>query len=121
MRHTVRAFIFKDKKLLVVTGHGADFYWTAGGTVEPEETSIEALHREIKEELSADIISFTPYRSYALDDQKVETFIVTIGDTFTIDNEITDYQWYDTASSLKLGEKFSTFILPDIIADGLIN
>ena len=120
MRHTVRAFIIKDKKLLLVTGHGSDYYWGPGGSVEGDETSLEALHREIKEELSVNIISCSLYRSYKFDDQEVDTYLVTIADKFYIDNEITGFKWYDTSSKIKPGEKFRTLILPDLIADDLV-
>lgn len=112
--------LYEMKKLLLVTGHGSDFYWGPGGTVEAGESSIEALHREIKEELSSSILSYTHYRSYEFDDQKIDTFLVTIADTFSIDNEITGYEWYTSASKIKPGEKFRRFILPDLFDDGLI-
>ena len=64
MRHTVRAIIIKNRSVLLVTGHDADFYWTPGGGVEDGETIVDALHREIKEELGTNISSYKPYYSY---------------------------------------------------------
>jgi 8-oxo-dGTP diphosphatase len=69
MRHTVRAIILKDKHILLVTGHGADFYWTPGGGVEEGETIVQTLHRELAEELHATIETYTPYYSYIYEDQ----------------------------------------------------
>ena len=31
MRRTIRGIIIRDRKVLLVTGHKADFYWTPGG------------------------------------------------------------------------------------------
>ncbi len=64
MRHTIRGLIIKDRKILLVTGHGADFYWTPGGGVEIGEIPEETLHREIKEELGVEIRTLAPHSKY---------------------------------------------------------
>ncbi len=74
MRHTIRGIIIRDRKVLLVTGHKADFYWTPGGGVEAGETIEETLRREILEELGVTITSLTPYNSYEDDDQEVDNF-----------------------------------------------
>ena len=120
MRHTVRAIILKDKQVLLVTGHGADFYWTPGGGVEENETIIETLHREIKEELGVAIKSYSPYYSYTYEDQKVDSFIVEIDGEIVIDEEITGYVWYSSYSSVRPSNGFGSVLMPKLLSDGLI-
>ena len=50
---------FQDKKLLCVRSHGKDAFYNPGGKRENNETDMQALIREIKEELDVDIISDT--------------------------------------------------------------
>lgn len=120
MRHTVRAIITKNKQILLVTGHDMAFYWLPGGTLEGDEEIIGALHREIKEELSVEISSYSLHRSYEFEDQKIDTFIVEIDGKITIDNEITGYAWYSSSSNLDVGYRFKSIMVPDLIKDGLI-
>ena len=120
MRHTVRAIILKDKQILLVTGHGADFYWTPGGGVEGSETIIETLHREIKEELGLNIKSFSPYYSYTYEDQKLDNYIVTIDREIEVGEEITGYTWYSSESNIKPSNGFINTLMPTLISEGLI-
>ncbi len=47
----------KDKRLLVTLSKGKDVWYIPGGKRELGETDLQALTREIKEELSVDIIT----------------------------------------------------------------
>ena len=78
MRHTIRGLVIKNKKILLVTGYGADFYWTPGGGVKAGETAEETLRREIKEELGVDILSMKPYKQYIYEGQHVENYLIQI-------------------------------------------
>lgn len=50
------AFIYlKDRKLLSTLSHGKDTWYIPGGKREDGESDIDALAREVKEELSVDI------------------------------------------------------------------
>ncbi|MGV9001809.1 MAG: NUDIX domain-containing protein [Candidatus Saccharimonadaceae bacterium] len=120
MRSTARAIIIKNKKLLLLTGHGADFYWTPGGGVEGDETPIEALHREVKEELNEDIITFTEYFTYDYEDQHVSSYIVTVSGGFRVSSEITGYIWYSLGDKQKLSKGLEFVLLPKLIKDGLM-
>lgn len=121
MRHTVRAIILKDKRVLLVTGHDADFYWTPGGGVEDGETIVQTLHREIKEELGVTIKSFAPYYSYEYEDQKVDNFLVTIDEDIKVSEEITGYAWYSSKSKITPSNGFIGMTLPKLTKDGLID
>ena len=122
MRHTVRGIILKNKHVLLVTGHGADFYWTPGGGVEPGETIIETLHREIQEELGVTVKTYEPYYSYEYADQKVDNFIIETEGDIKVGQEITGFAWYDSASKdIKPSDGFMNTLQPQLIKDGLIN
>lgn len=121
MRHTIRAIILKDKQVLLVTGHGADFYWTPGGGMEAGETTIQTLHREIKEELGVPIKNHSPYYSYTYEDQEVDNFLVTIDGDIKVDEEITGYTWYSSDSKETPSNGFIRMTLPKLIQDGLID
>lgn len=120
MRHTVRAIILQDKQVLLVTGHGADFYWTPGGGVEQSETIIETLHRKIKEELGVNVKSYSPYYSYTYEDQKVDNFIVTIDGEIEVGEEITGYKWYSSKSNTKPSNGFVNALMPKLMSENLI-
>jgi 8-oxo-dGTP diphosphatase len=49
--------VFKDYKVLMVeTDFGGDAYYFLGGTVEPGESDIECLVREVKEEAAVKVV-----------------------------------------------------------------
>ena len=122
MRHTVRGIILKNKQILLVTGHGADFYWTPGGGVESNETIIETLHREIKEELGVLVKNYEPYYSYDYADQKVENFIIEIDGEIKVGEEVTDFAWYSsTSEDIKPSDGSLNTLRPQLIKDGLLN
>ncbi len=121
MRHTIRGIIIRDRKVLLVTGHNADFYWTPGGGVEVGETIEETLRREILEELGVTILTLKPYNSYVDDDQEVDNFLIEIEGDIKTGTEITGTSWYSTGSTIKLSNGFRTMVLPRLIRDNLIN
>ena len=121
MRRTIRGLLIKDHKVLLVTGHGADFYWTPGGGVEGDETPLETLHREIQEELGVTVDSAQEYSSYIYQDQDVQNFLITISGEIHVGEEITDYAWYDSSNTLiKPSSGFTDALLPKLIKDNLI-
>ncbi len=121
MRHTIRGIIIKDRKVLLVTGHDADFYWTPGGGVEAGETIEETLRREIFEELSVTITALEPYYSYEDHDQEVDNFLIQIEGDIKTGTEITGISWYSTGSTIKLSNGFRTMVLPRLLHDNLID
>lgn len=120
MRYSSRAIIIQDKKLLLLTGHGADFYWTPGGGIEAGETADDALRREVKEELGVYITGFKHYLSYEHDDQSVTSYLVSINEPIKIDNEITGYIWYTKGDTDKLSKGLESVLLPRLTEDGLL-
>ena len=120
MRHTIRGIIIKDRKVLLVTGYGADFYWTPGGGVEPGETSEETLRREIQEELGVEIKNLVPHSSYIYENQKVENYLIKIDGKMATGKEITGIAWYSSESKIKPSNGFKNTILPRLLKEDLI-
>ena len=120
MRHTIRGLIIQNKKVLLVTGHGADFYWTPGGGIETDETAEQTLRREIGEELGVTIKTLTPYSSYDYEDQKVENYLIEIEGAIVPGSEITGTVWYSSALSLNTSNGLKDMVLPHLLTDGLI-
>ena len=120
MKQTARAVIIRDGRLLLVTAHDKGYYWLPGGTVEDGESMVEALHRELAEELGVSALWHKLYKSYKTDDRHLDVFLVSIEGDIAIDNGITDYQWYSIDSDIEVGEQFKNTILKDLIVDRLI-
>lgn len=120
MRHTVRGILIKDRQVLLVTGHGADFYWTPGGGVEPGESTVDALYREIKEELGVEVKEYIPYYSYKYENQEVDNFLITIDGEIEIGEEITGYVWYSSDSRIKPSDGFVNILQPKLINEKLL-
>lgn len=120
MRHSSRAIIIKNKRLLLVTGHNLDYYWTPGGGVEEGESPEEALRREVQEELDAEIVNSEWYMTFQYKTQLVTAFIVEMGDDFKVGNEITDFIWYQRGDDVKLSGRLRHKLIPTLSRHGLI-
>ena len=120
MRHTVRGILIKDRQVLMVTGHGADFYWTPGGGVESGESAVDALRREIKEELGVNVKNYIPYYSYVYENQEVDNYIVTIDGDINIGEEITGFVWFSSKSKIQTSRGFANMLMPKLISEKLL-
>lgn len=60
----VGAVIVKEGKVLLVTGHDMDLYWTPGGRIEEGEDHKTTLRRELQEELGVELVRLTPFVTY---------------------------------------------------------
>ena len=93
MRKTARALIIKNKKILLVSGHGADFFWTPGGGIENTETPELALGRELKEELGLEICKYDRFIDYIVGDQDVVNYLVMTSEDIRTGAEIEKMVW----------------------------
>lgn len=73
--YRVGAIIIHKNRLLMATNPNVDFYYTIGGRVAFGESSVEALHREIKEELGIcleiDHLAFVNEYFYRIGKEKI--------------------------------------------------
>ena len=105
----------------MVTGYGADFYWTPGGGVEPGETPVDALHREIMEELGLRVTSYVPHSLFEYDNQRVENFLIEVEGDMQVGGEITSADWYWTGSNINPSEGFKNTTLRRLLVENLID
>lgn len=133
VRTRVSAVIVKEKKLLVVKGDFGiyrQFYFTPGGGVEVGETDIEALKREMWEELKIRKFVADKYFSYVAklqnseDYQRVNCYLVRLEEEINLAGEITKMFWYDKDNFLSKTPELSIstydYLLPKLVEDELI-
>lgn len=60
IRERVTGIVIKNKKLLMLTHESGphNLLWTPGGGIEKDERPIDALKRELKEELDVEVVSY---------------------------------------------------------------
>jgi ADP-ribose pyrophosphatase YjhB (NUDIX family) len=124
MRYTARAIIIKNKAILLVTGHGANFYWTPGGKIETGESSSKALLRELQEELLITDVKIKKYLSYEIKNQNVINYLVDTPNEPKPNNEVTNIIYFTKANfynnDINISEGLEKILIPSLIKDGLL-
>jgi 8-oxo-dGTP pyrophosphatase MutT (NUDIX family) len=120
----------ENKKQLCVRTKGKDKFYNPGGKRKLGETDIQALVRELKEELNIDIIPQTAKifnTCTAQADGKPAGVMVKItactadyNGTPTPSNEIEELAWIDSPDAYRLSAIHIEKILPDLLSKGLI-
>lgn len=125
------AFLYlQDGKILSTRSKGKDKYYIPGGKREAGESDIETLVREVKEELSVDIIESSAKLYGVFEAQahgKAEGVIVKmtcytaefIGE-LKADSEITEIVWLTTAD-MEAVSPVDKLIFADLKQKGLLN
>lgn len=96
-----------DGRVLVARSHGKDTFYVPGGKREPGESDVEALVREIREELSVDVSDAAPlgvFEAQAHGRAEGETVRMTCySASFTGElapaSEIAELAWFTAADS----------------------
>lgn len=125
------AFLYLvDGKLLSTRSKGKDTYYIPGGKRESNESDIETLIREVKEELTVDIHPETVKRYGSFEAQahgKAEGVIVrmtcyTADFTGSIEaaSEIEEFRWLTTAN-MDIVSPVDILIFADLHSKGLLN
>lgn len=131
--HKSAGVLIRDRKLLVERSKGKEFFIAPGGSVEPGETSKEALVRELMEEFQvivdeADLSVFGTFRAAAAGQEAktVEMEVFTVnkwqGEP-TADNEVEEVRWVTSQpeDGIKLGSIFEHEVIPRLKTANLID
>tara|TARA_B110000114_G_C14724491_1_gene250626 strand:- start:46 stop:444 length:399 start_codon:yes stop_codon:yes gene_type:complete len=101
--------LIKDNKILSTRSKGKDTFYIPGGKRELDETDIETLVREIKEELDVDIIqdSVNYYGTFIAQSHgdikglmvKMTCYVASYKGLLTASSEIAEYQWLSSENT----------------------
>ena len=132
MRRRAGALFIRDKKLLMLTGPKASFFWTPGGKLNEGESYKEALIRELDEELHITQCNINPYHTfssteeifhdYTAPESRDEYFLVDTVDEIIPDREIDSAIWVTKSELAKLPllNKFRDNVVTKLSRDDLI-
>lgn len=123
----IGGIILKDKKILVVRKRTKDNrreYIIPGGKREGNETDLETLARELKEEIQVELIDSKPFGGF--DDIAIfegipihiEVYFAEIEGIPTCDSEIKDLVWIDrnyADEGIELGSVLGKFVIPKLV------
>lgn len=124
--------LLKDRKLLVTRSTGKDFFVSPGGKIETDETSQEALLRELREELGIeveqpDLSEFGTFYAQAAGETdkfiKMDVFLVTkwYGEIVP-SSEVEEVIWINFRDKgINLGSIFRHDVLPKLKEMDLID
>ena len=130
--HKAAAVIIVDRKLLVEKSVGKDFFVAPGGKLEQNESSLQALVRELKEELTITVIeencNFVEsyYAAAANTPEKnlrMDVYLVSSWGGEIKANEGQEIAWIDSSNQLNLpiGSIFKNDVIPLLLDKGLID
>jgi len=122
--------LIRDNKVLMAKNFNVDKYYIPGGTIEKNESEEEALLREIKEELSVDIIKdsmkyFGTFEDVATTHPdsivQIRLYLGEVLGELKPDSEVEKLGWFGKNDDWnKLGSVAKTKIMPALVREGLI-
>lgn len=130
MPDRIAALIIKDKKLLIITGYDESIWWTPGGKADKGEDHIEALKRELKEELGVKMEDAKKhdekvvFNSIAQKPQQVYFYLVEFSGEITPAAEITKFHWLSAdevgSDKYKLSDVMTGYVIPKLVKSKLL-
>lgn len=122
--------LIKDRKFLTTLSKGKDTWYIPGGKREGDESDEETLTREIKEELSVDLVkdTFEPYGVFeAQAHGKMDGIVVRMtcytadyDGELMVDNEIEKYEFMGYEGK-EVSSPVDKLIIEDMKSKGLVN
>lgn len=132
--HKAAGIIIKDRRLLVERSKGKDVFVAPGGKLEPGETSIQAVTRELKEEFQLgvtenDIEEFGTFYAEAAGSHntgkrlRMDVFMVRYVGEIAPDSELEEVRWISSniPADLEVGSIFAHEVLPRLKEQGLVD
>ncbi len=128
--HKAALALIRDNKVLMAKNFYTDKYYIPGGTIEKNETTIETLIREIKEELSVDVIKDSieylgTYEDIATTHPdsivQIRLYLGEVEGELKPDSEVEKLGWFGKDDDWEiLGSVAKTKIMPVLLQKGLI-
>jgi 8-oxo-dGTP diphosphatase len=127
------AIIIKDRKILFTRAKGKEFFIAPGGKLEKDETPIQALKRELMEEINisfedSDIEEFGVFYAPAAYDLskklRMDVFLINRWQgEIKPSNEVEEVLWVNSKilSNIKLGSIFEHEVIPRLKEFGMID
>ena len=122
--------LIRNSKVLMAKNFGIDKYYIPGGTIEKNETEMETLIREIKEELNVDLIKdsiryFGTFEDVATTHPdsivQVRLYFGDIIGKLKPNSEVEKLAWFGKDDDWEvLGSVAKTKIMPALAQEGLI-
>lgn len=124
------AILIRDKRLLVVRKRGTDILISPGGKIEPGESRIDCLRRELAEELGVKLThaeffgSFRKPSAFEQGDVSIHTYLCEVSGEISALAEIEEVRWVagpKTDPDIRIGSVFADFVIPALAEAKLID
>jgi 8-oxo-dGTP diphosphatase len=132
--HKAAGIIIKDRRLLVERSKGKDVFIAPGGKLEPGETAVQAVIRELKEEFQlnitqSDLKEFGTFYADAAGSHnagkklRMDVFVVKYTGEIVPDSEVEEIRWIssDIPADIEVGSIFAHEVLPRLKEQGLVD
>jgi 8-oxo-dGTP pyrophosphatase MutT (NUDIX family) len=132
--HKAAGIIIKDRRLLVERSRGKDVFVAPGGKLEQNETSRQAVIRELKEEFRLNVAEdnledFGIFYAEAAGSHsagrrlRMDVFMIKNAGEIAPDSEVEEIRWIssDIPVDIEVGSIFAHEVLPKLKAQDLVD
>ena len=129
IKRKVAAAIIREGKILLVRKRGSNIFISPGGKVEDMESDIQCLERELREELTIEIVGVsyllkaTHKSSLENDLIDISVYIVNIVGTPIANAEIEELIWVGSDyinAPIKIGSVFAEEVIPNLVKSKIL-